>query len=214
MKERERNEGLTKEYRLAAERLISYFEKKHGRRLENSALELLTERLRTLEAGPAEALAQVMRRCFPEEYDAGQRALEILEELTGNRMEEKLAAAAALALIEAQFGGSMEEMIELVEIIGVANELILTEMGVTPERNAKGYSRYLNHLKRFAQRVVTNYHYNDDVTALMQTFSSSHQREFRCCVRVAEYINRHYHYEVGRDELLYLAAHMAYLTRE
>ncbi len=214
LKVTERSERMEQEYTALSERLISWCVQERNMKLEDRIHAILPRRLMRLDEEALWSLYPIAQSCFPVELEAGALALEMIEEALGQTFPPEAAAAAAVTLIEAELGGSEADTVELMELIGTINELVLQKLNVTAEQNPEGYTRYLTHLKHFARRVVLNYHFNDDVSDIMSSISERYVQELECSKLAAELIHERYQYTVGRDELLYLTAHLAYLTRK
>ena len=71
------------------------------------------------------------------------------------------------------------------------------------------YDRLLTHLKYFTKRIITSSkeeNTSDEIFA--KIIENSYSEAYKCALKIKDYIENTYNYEVNEDEIIYLTMHI------
>lgn len=154
-----------------------------------------------------------IKHYYADEYRIALEGLDLIKEKLGCALPDDEAGFIAMHFVNALYGSENTNIKKMLQFVSQINELILNDLGVSPDENSLNYYRYMTHLKFFAQRVITNLHYDEEDTIILDTILSKFQKEYSCSKKVCEYIKEKYNYKATNNEILYLAVHLTHLTK-
>lgn len=158
-------------------------------------------------------LAWEVRRLYKAEYKIGVKALDIVEERTGVRLEDTEASAIALHLINAQKEGHMmEQTMRVLKIVQGVLNIVRLHYGQDFDEDSISYQRFVTHLQYFAQRVDSKLQQGTNDSFLFEQVRESYQTAFECSEKIKHFIESTYDFPVGREEQVYLTIHIQKLT--
>lgn len=151
-------------------------------------------------------------RFYPDEYELGKKALEIIEAENGVRLSDDEAGFITLHILSAEeddYEGTKNvykttKLIE--EIIGIIRDYFDREI----EENTLTWYRLINHLRYFSLRIVRGTVFSEDAKDkdLLEILSLKYQEAYICAINVQGFIRARYKVEIGNEELLYLTIHI------
>ncbi|MFR3728062.1 PRD domain-containing protein [Lacrimispora sp.] len=215
---REILETVPQEYIMVAEDVIDYAVHAHDMTLNEtihiSLVDHIYHAVENFQQGivvPNSILHDIIR-FYPDEYEVGQKMLDLIEKKFGYRLSNDEAGFVAMHFVTArhdQISGNAKKMIVMVSEL---NDLIMSELDFKVEEDSLPYYRYMTHLKFFAQRVMKKYHYKEQGGVhMLEVLLKNYPEEYRCSQKVCKYIEDRYNYKAGHDELIYLAVHLSQL---
>lgn len=210
--------GIPQDYVMIAEQIIS-LGVAHQMKLNESIHISLADHIHTsienLKIGITipNALILDIRHFYPDEYEIAIKALALIKEQLGYELPKDEAGFIAMHFVNAQYGTESVNIKKTIQFVREINELVMLELKADVDEMSLNYYRYMTHLKFFAQRVISNQHYQDDTGSILDTLLISFKKEYACAKKVAKYVKSNYNYQVGRDELLYLTVHLAHLSQ-
>jgi len=157
-----------------------------------------------------------IRRIYPKEFKIGKYAVELLKERYGVEMKDDEAAFLAYHFVNAQlgnaaFGASPDTMTVIASHV---IDLIQQSFQITLDEEDWNYQRFLTHLKFFVNRVATRQAYEeDDNSELYEELTGRYPHVYQCVERIAEFILIDFHYDISKEERLYLMIHIERVTR-
>lgn len=157
-----------------------------------------------------------IRRIYPKEFKIGKYAVELLKERYGIGMKDDEAAFLAYHFVNAQlgnaaFGASPDTMTVIASHV---IDLIQQSFQITLDEEDWNYQRFLTHLKFFVNRVATRQTYDeDDNSELYEELAGRYPHVYQCVERIAEFILIDFHYDISKEERLYLMIHIERVTR-
>lgn len=206
-----------------AERVINYAKIKLGRKLNEIIYVNLTDHLH----GAVERYRQGIKlsnplkwdiaRLYPDEYDVGKKAVELVKEKLNIEFLDDEAAFIALIFLDVESTGGSEQnnayqMTQIVtEVEGIVKDYFHTEF----DEKSLNYFRFITHLKFFAQRILMNKHYEDEEgdEELMDSLSHRYPKALACAQKIQAFIQDHYNFTVSNQEVMYLTIHIARLVK-
>lgn len=157
-----------------------------------------------------------IRRIYPKEFKIGKYAVELLKERYGIEMKDDEAAFLAYHFVNAQlgnaaFGASPDTMTVIASHV---IDLIQQSFQITLDEEDWNYQRFLTHLKFFVNRVATRQAYEeDDNSELYEELTGRYPHVYQCVERIVEFILIDFHYDISKEERLYLMIHIERVTR-
>ncbi len=157
-----------------------------------------------------------IRRIYPKEFKIGKYAVELLKERYGIEMKDDEAAFLAYHFVNAQlgnaaFGASPDTMTVIASHV---IDLVQQSFQITLDEEDWNYQRFLTHLKFFVNRVATRQTYDEeDNSELYKELAGRYPHVHQCVERIAEFILIDFHYDISKEERLYLMIHIERVTR-
>ena len=124
------------------------------------------------------------------------------------------AAFIALHIVNAELNTDMSEMYNITRLIDGAVEVVeyfYRDKG-TFDRESLDFSRFVIHLRYFAQRLfqdkmIPDAAVEEDV-AFRQMIVRSCAQHYKCAQCIASYVQNTWHKELSQEELIYLTIHL------
>lgn len=157
-----------------------------------------------------------MQRFNPNEFQVGKYALRQVKEQTGVELPEDEAGNIAFHFINAQvdhpYNDKNRKISELTEdvlnIVKYYYQLVYDEESVT-------YSRYVTHVRLFAQRLVSGQQLPEDSSRLLyDQVAQACTSEFSCVERVEVFVRERFGVALTNQETMYLALHIHRVLEE
>ncbi len=153
---------------------------------------------------------QDMQHFNPNEYALGQYALRAVKEQTGVEIPEDEAGNIAFHFINAQEDHPYNEKNrkikqlteDVLDIVKYYYQLVYDEDSIA-------YSRYLTHIRLFAQRLVSGKQLPEDTSRLLyDQIAQVCTSEFACVARVDRFVRERFGAGITNQEEMYLALHI------
>lgn len=149
---------------------------------------------------------------YPSEYRLGRHCLEEIREKTGVNLAEDEAAFLALHIVNAELNTNMSEMYDITRMIEGVIQVVEYYYGRPFDRDSLDFSRFVVHLRYFAQRIFqdkTMADGTDEQDILFRRLVARNSKvHYKCAQHIAEYIASAYHKTLSEEELIYLTIHL------
>lgn len=149
---------------------------------------------------------------YPTEYRLGQHCLRVIREKLGAELLEDEAAFIALHIVNAELNTSMSQMFEITELIEGTISVVEYFYGKKFDRESLDFSRFVVHLRYFAQRLFQGKMLEDAQEErdelFRQLIMKNCKEHYKCALCVGEYIKNTYGKTLSDEELTYLAIHL------
>ena len=148
---------------------------------------------------------------YPAEYRLGQRCLKRIRERTGVDLNETEASFIALHIVNAELNTDMSEMYDITRLIEGALTVAEQEYGRPFDRESLDFSRFVVHLRYFAQRLFQGKALDDGGAkdaAFRDMILRSCPEHYQCARHIAEYVRTNWRKDLSGEELLYLTIHL------
>ena len=155
------------------------------------------------------------KRFYPEYFDVGLKALEMIEEEKGISLPEDEAVAFALHFVNmGETKTNQVNRVKEVRVIGDIISIIEKHFKVKLEATSVNYMRFFTHLQYFVQRVLeSDLHPADNQsTALYKQISKTYYQEFEAVQKIKTYIQHQFSAEISIEEETYLMIHIHRVT--
>ncbi len=149
-----------------------------------------------------------VRQFYKSEYLIGEYALNLIEKKLGVKMNKDEAANIALHIVNAEYNTEMKDAMKFTNLIGDVLKIIEEFYNIKLDENNLHYSRFITHLKFLCQRVFTNEMLESSKDAFAEMIISSYPREYKCSIKIKDYIEENYHQIISEEELAYLTVYI------
>lgn len=212
---------LPQEYWEISEQTVDYAKHEFGMKLDSRTILTVCDHI----AGAVDryrkgiilrnAMLWEGKRFYPNEFKAGQYAVDLIQRRLHISMEEDEAMFLAFHFVYGQL--DRQETDELEIITGIIKDIVdIVEASYQVRLNTESwdYRRFVTHIRFFAQRILQNKQYEEIDEEWYQLLKDKYRRSYNCIVKIADYIHDRYYYEVDREEMLYLMIHIEKVTRD
>lgn len=151
-----------------------------------------------------------IKRFYKNEYYIGLKALDIIEEKLGVRMEEDEAGFIALHIANAELDDERtQDAYQITELMKEITNIVRYEFNVTFDEESVYFYRFITHLKFFSQRLISGKTYEGDgENDLYDIVMLRYPNSFNCVNKIADFIDTKYSYIVSDEEKVYLTIHI------
>lgn len=212
--------SISQEYIMVAEQIISLGVELHHMELNESIHISLADHIHTAVDNfknnillPNSLLLDI-RQFYQNEYEVAKQGLTLIKAAFGCEFPDDEAGYIAMHFVNAQYGKENMNIKKTIQFVKEVNSIVFRELGTSVDENSLSYYRYMTHLKFFAQRVMTDYHYSDGTGSIFDALLIQYRKEYACARKIEKFVKEKYNYKVGRDEMLYLTVHLSHLTQK
>lgn len=149
-----------------------------------------------------------MKRYYPEEFQVGHEALEVIHQFLNVELPLQEAANIAFHIVNANKNSSVNanamQITRLVDNITKTLRLLINQ---AINEDSLHYERFLMHVKFFSERYLTNTMLNNDMD-LIKTVQQNYPKGFVYARKIQEIIENIYDKTITEEEVAYLAIHI------
>lgn len=158
------------------------------------------------------ALLWEIKKFYPDEYQLGLDALDIIQREAGIRLRPDEAGFLAMHIVNAQYGSGGDLAQDLIQVIQDVVNLVRYTYGIDLDENSLDYIRFVTHLKFFLARIFSKevYRSSEDLYSIV---SAMYPKAAACVRKIAGYLRQRFDYSLGLEEEGYLIIHVERLTR-
>lgn len=205
--------------------IIRYGEEYSGAKLSSSLFLTLTEHLHFAVERARKGIDVINRvyweikNYYPQEYHIGEYAQKLLEESMQVRLPKEEAANIAFHLMNARSGAMADAMdrsdgMQMAKMIGSIGNLIQYSLHIQANMASVHYSRFITHMKFFAERFFSGQLIDDGDDALFTEIATLYPQAMNAAFKIRDYVHEVYGGTIPNDELTYLAVHLYRLLHE
>lgn len=215
---RELVEKIPMEHLELTESLIGHIRTQIPQKLNESLLITLADHVSFAIARKAQGIAfsnplkGAVMCYYPTEFQLGQYCLKVIRERLGVELIEDEAAFIALHIVNAELNTSMSQMYEITGFIEGALAVVETFYHRQFDQESLDFSRFVVHLRYFAQRLFQDKLMEDTAderdVMFRQLIMKNCKEHFRCAQCIAEFVKNTYHKALPDEELIYLTIHL------
>lgn len=148
-----------------------------------------------------------IKKFYQKEYQAACMAQKIIfEDMAISLLDDEIAVFAL------DFVGAEQKNDELAynmtKIMKDICNMVSKNLKVDFDENSLQFFRFITHLRFFAQRILTQTHYDDNMTNVLHSVAGQNQKAFECTKKINDYLIKEYDFEMTSDEMLYLCLHI------
>lgn len=149
-----------------------------------------------------------IKQIYPKEYQYALKAVAMMRERTGYEIPDQEAAFIALHFINA-YGENkgMEETLLYTKIIQNVIDITKYHYGKEFDETSFDFTRFVTHIRYFIKRQLSNALSEMDST-IVNVVASRYPNDYQCALKIKKFLEQTYHWEINKNELLYLSLHL------
>lgn len=128
------------------------------------------------------ALLWEIKRFYPQEFELGRYAVELVKKRLNVEMPEDEAGFIALHFVNAEYGTDIRDAVrfpnQMKEILGIVAE----ELGIEMDEGSLHYERFLTHVKFLLQRIYRKELLEEEENEITEMMQRKYPREASCCL--------------------------------
>ncbi|WP_122790091.1 BglG family transcription antiterminator LicT [Intestinibacillus sp. Marseille-P6563] len=210
--------GMPVEHMLISEKIISRAKVILGKKLSDSIYLTLPDHISSTIARYEQGIVLEnplkwdIRRFYRTEYEIGMDANRLVEEETGVKFTDDEAAFIALHFVNAQQNSDIKSAYNMTYIMQEICQIVSDYFQMEFDEDSLDFYRFITHLKFFAQRMIHQTHYHDNMDGLLSAIAQQHPRAYDCATRIRDRMEQQYDFKMSPDEMLYLTIHISRLS--
>ena len=157
---------------------------------------------------PQNALLWEIKRFYPQEFQLGIYALELIHNRLGILLPEDEAGFIALHFVNAEYGTDIRDAVKFPDQMQAIVEIVERELGILLDESSLHYERFMTHIKFLIQRIYRKELLSSEDRELSLMMQRKYPREYQCSVKVAEYIMQATGCRLSEEEIMYLSVHI------
>lgn len=158
------------------------------------------------------ALLWEIKRFYPQEYELGRYAIDLIQKRLDVALPEDEAGFIALHFVNAEYGTDIRDALhfpdQMKDILGIVSR----ELGIQLDEGTLHYERFITHVKFLLQRVYRKELLPNEESELADMMQCKYPREYACSQKIAEYIEKTANCKLSGEEIMYLSIHIRRVT--
>lgn len=208
------------EHLQVANEIISYAKVSLGKKLSENVYLTLTDHIDyaierfEVDLPIKNALLWEIKRFYNHEFLIGKEALVIIKNRLGIELPEDEAGFIALHIVNAELDMSkVSQVSEMTKIIQRIINIIKYHYQMDLDEYSLNYERFITHLKFFVHRLYSGVELEEDKDAgFLFMLKDRYEEEYKCALKVREYIIKEFGRDLKEDEMIYLTIHIRRIT--
>lgn len=149
---------------------------------------------------------------YSSEYQLAQHCLKVIRQETCVDLSDSEAAFITLHIVNAELNTEMSMMYDITKLIEDTMAVVECYYQKTFDRESLDFSRFVVHLRFFAQRLFQNKSLvgaeTEEDASFRQMIAYSCKKHYQCALRIADYVRNAYQKKLTEEELTYLTIHL------
>lgn len=161
---------------------------------------------------PQNALLWEIKRFYPQEFQLGIYALELIQDRLDILLPEDEAGFIALHFVNAEYGTDIRDAVKFPDQMQAIVDIVEHDLGILLDESSLHYERFMTHIKFLIQRIYRKELLSSEDRELSLLMQRKYPREYQCSVKVAEYIMQATGSRLSEEEIMYLSVHIRRVT--
>ena len=161
---------------------------------------------------PQNALLWEIKRFYPQEFQLGIYALELIKDRLDILLPEDEAGFIALHFVNAEYGTDIRDAVKFPDQMQAIVDIVERDLGILLDESSLHYERFMTHIKFLIQRIYRKELLSSEDRELSLLMQRKYPREYQCSVKVAEYIMQATGSRLSEEEIMYLSVHIRIVT--
>ena len=157
---------------------------------------------------PQNALLWENKRFYPQEFQLGIYALELIQDRLDILLPEDEAGFIALHFVNAEYGTDIRDAVKFPDQMQAIVDIVEHDLGILLDESSLHYERFMTHIKFLIQRIYRKELLSSEDRELSLMMRRKYPREYQCSVKVAEYIMQATGSRLSEEEIMYLSVHI------
>lgn len=161
-------------------------------------------------------LAWQVRRLYPDQYQAGLKAVNYINEQFDTQLDDSEATSIAIHFITAlRENNLVEKTMQSVRLIESTLSIVELHYGRPFDQTSNAFHRFTTHLEYFAERILSQQVQSESVDDfLFQQVQSNYPMAFKASEKIQAFVQSNYQFTISSEELIYLTIHINRAMRE
>ena len=161
---------------------------------------------------PQNALLWEIKRFYPQEFQLGIYALELIQDRLDILLPEDEAGFIALHFVNAEYGTDIRDAVKFPDQMQAIVDIVERDLGILLDESSLHYERFMTHIKFLIQRIYRKELLSSEDRELSLLMQRKYPREYQCSVKIAEYIMQATGSRLSEEEIMYLSVHIRRVT--
>lgn len=161
---------------------------------------------------PQNALLWEIKRFYPQEFQLGIYALELIQDRLDILLPEDEAGFIALHFVNAEYGTDIRDAVKFPDQMQAIVDIVERDLGILLDESSLHYERFMTHIKFLIQRIYRKELLSSEDRELSLLMQWKYPREYQCSLKVAEYIMQATGSRLSEEEIMYLSVHIRRVT--
>lgn len=157
---------------------------------------------------PQNALLWEIKRFYPQEFQLGIYALELIQDRLDILLPEDEAGFIALHSVNAEYGTDIRDAVKFPDQMQAIVDIVERDLGILLDESSLHYERFMTHIKFLIQRIYRKELLSSEDRELSLLMQRKYPREYQCSLKVAEYIMQATGSRLSEEEIMYLSVHI------
>lgn len=157
---------------------------------------------------PQNALLWEIKRFYPQEFQLGIYALELIKDRLDILLPEDEAGFIALHFVNAEYGTDIRDAVKFPDQMQAIVDIVERDLGILLDESSLHYERFMTHIKFLIQRIYRKELLSSEDRELSLLMQRKYPREYQCSLKVAEYIMQATGSRLSEKEIMYLSVHI------
>lgn len=157
---------------------------------------------------PQNALLWEIKRFYPQEFQLGIYALELIHDRLGILLPEDEAGFIALHFVNAEYGTDIRDAVKFPDQMQAIVDIVERDLGILLDESSLHYERFMTQIKFLIQRIYRKELLSSEDRELSLLMQRKYPREYQCSLKVAEYIMQATGSRLSEEEIMYLSVHI------
>lgn len=157
---------------------------------------------------PQNALLWEIKRFYPQEFQLGIYALELIHDRLDILLPEDEAGFIALHFVNAEYGTDIRDAVKFPDQMQAIVDIVERDLGILLDESSLHYERFMTHIKFLIQRIYRKELLSSEDRELSLLMQRKYPREYQCSLKVAEYIMQATGSRLSEEEIMYLSVHI------
>ena len=161
---------------------------------------------------PQNALLWEIKRFYPQEFQLGIYALELIQDRLDILLPEDEAGFIALHFVNAEYGTDIRDAVKFPDQMQAIVDIVERDLGILLDESSLHYERFMTHIKFLIQRIYRKELLSSEDRELSLLMQRKYPREYQCSLKVAEYTMQATGSRLSEEEIMYLSVHIRRVT--
>lgn len=161
---------------------------------------------------PQNALLWEIKRFYPQEFQLGIYALELIQDRLDILLPEDEAGFIALHFVNAEYGTDIRDAVKFPDQMQAIVDIVERDLGILLDESSLHYERFMTHIKFLIQRIYRKELLSSEDRELSLLMQRKYPKEYQCSLKVAEYIMQATGSRLSEEEIMYLSVHIRRVT--
>ncbi len=153
-----------------------------------------------------------IKQLYTKEYSFALEAVPLIQERTGYEIPKQEAAFIALHFINTYtFNHDMKETMLYTKIIQNVVDITKYHYGRKFDETSLDFNRFVTHIRYFIIRQLQQPQISSD-SIIVKVVAAKYPQDYQCVLKITNFLEQTYDWQIGKDELLYLSIHLNRLS--